>query len=111
METGDKQGKTGRPGTFPPGVSGNPNGRPPRGWTWKELLIEAAEEAKQGGEPAKKLLARKLVEKGLEGDVAAIKEFGDRIDGKSMQSTDLTSGGEKITGLTIELVRGNTEQS
>ncbi|MDE5455706.1 hypothetical protein GWE18_23265 [Bradyrhizobium sp. CSA112] len=30
-------------------------------------------------------LARKLVEKGLEGDLAALREIGDRLDGKPAQ--------------------------
>lgn len=95
----------GRP--FPPGVSGNPNGRPPKGWTWKELLIEAAEEANESGEPAKKLMARKLVQKGLEGDVSALKEFGDRMDGKSTQGVELTGkdGGMIDANLTVTFVK------
>jgi len=103
MKTAEKQRKVpGRP--FPPGVSGNPHGRPPKGWTWKDLLIEASEEAGESGEPVKKLLARKLVQKGLEGDVSAIKEFGDRIDGKPTQPTDITTGGEPLTGITVKVI-------
>ena len=41
------------------------------------------------GQP-KKLdrLADKMVEAGLEGDMQAIKEIGDRLDGKATQQTD-----------------------
>ena len=36
-----------------------------------------------------RLLARKLVNKALEGDVAALKEIGDRLDGKPAQAVDV----------------------
>jgi hypothetical protein len=111
-KTAEKQ--RGKP--FPPGVSGNPNGRPPKEWTWRSLLLEAAEEMDVDpitGEkvPVKKIMARKLVTKGKEGDVQALKEFGDRVDGKSGQSVDLTSKGEKLEGIVVELVRYETKDS
>lgn len=45
------------------------------------------------GEKVKKLrmVARKLIETALEGDVVAIKEINDRMDGKATQSIDLTA--------------------
>ena len=48
--------------------------------------------AKAGKIKALALLARGLVDKALEGDVAALKEIGDRLDGKPVQGVDL--GGE-----------------
>lgn len=110
METASKQRKViGRP--FPPGVSGNPDGRPPKGWTWRDLLIEAAEEQEEDpvtGEktPIKKIMAKKLVAKGKEGDVPALKEFGDRIDGRPTQQTDITTNGEALTGIIVKVVTG-----
>ena len=43
-------------------------------------------------EDGKKLraLADRLVDKALEGDVTALKEIGDRMDGKPKQQTELT---------------------
>ena len=38
---------------------------------------------------ALRLLARRLVTKAMEGDVAALKEIGDRLDGKPAQATTL----------------------
>lgn len=35
-------------------------------------------------------VAKKLLAQALEGDLAAIREVADRLDGKPMQSTDLT---------------------
>lgn len=82
---------TGRPTGFqlnPDGI--NRNGRPKKEWTWRSLLIEAAEKEELDavtGEkiPVKQIMAKKLVEKGKEGDVQALKEFADRIDGKAKQ--------------------------
>jgi len=34
-------------------------------------------------------LARKLIDKGLEGDTTALREIGDRLDGKAIQQIDL----------------------
>ena len=39
---------------------------------------------------ALRLLARKLVDKAIGGDVMALKEIGDRLDGKTTQAVDLT---------------------
>lgn len=71
------------------------------------MLIEAAEEAGKTGEPVKKLLARALVKKGLMKDVSALKEFGDRIDGKASQSVELTGkdGGPIDASLTVSFVK------
>ena len=51
----------------------------------------------EGDDKAKKvralrLLARKLVSRGIEGDVSALKEIGDRLDGKPTQAVDLSMG-------------------
>jgi hypothetical protein len=52
------------------------------------LVIELRAEAEDAqGVPTKKLrlLARKLIDLGLDGDLAAIKEINDRVDGKATQ--------------------------
>jgi len=99
MENSEESATKTRGRPFPKGVSGNPAGRPPNGWTWRELLLEAAEEIEKDpvtGEEVtvKKLVARKLVSKAKEGDVPAIREFGDRIDGKPKQGVELSGTGE-----------------
>ena len=38
-------------------------------------------------------LAKSLINKALEGDVPALKEIGDRIDGRAMQALELTGAG------------------
>lgn len=80
-------------GRFVPGVSGNPNGRPPRDWTWKELLEDATEEyretKKMGKVPVKKLLSRTLINLALGGNIHALKEVMNRMDGMPQQSIGL----------------------
>jgi hypothetical protein len=52
------------------------------------LVIELRAEAEDAqGVPTKKLrlLARKLIDLGLDGDLAAIREISDRVDGKATQ--------------------------
>jgi len=49
-------------------------------------------------------VANALFEKAAEGDISAIKELGDRIDGKSLQENMLT--GDSDQPLTIKVVTG-----
>lgn len=77
----------------------NRNGRPKREWTMAGLIEEALEECDETGQPYKKVIARKLRELASKGDIVAIKEVNNRLDGMPQQ--DLTSKGEKITTNTI----------
>jgi len=54
---------------------------------WRDALMRAVKREIANG-PGRKLemLADKLVDKALEGDVSALKEIGDRIDGKPAQA-------------------------
>lgn len=80
--------------TFQPGQSGNPGGRPKSKPFKDALLIEAL--AAERGDPcqAKKgslrWNARQLLEKG---EVPAIKEIADRLDGKVTQGISGPDGG------------------
>lgn len=61
----------------------NRNGRPPKGTAWSEILRAAAQEIDQEtGKMFIELAAEALVKKAISGDVTAMKEIGDRIDGK-----------------------------
>lgn len=84
------------------GAQANPNGRPKAAWTWSGLLREVAEKIENGSEKTKKeLIAEALTREAAKGNVAAIKEFGDRIDGKAKQNLGLGEDGGKVT-ITIE---------
>jgi hypothetical protein len=63
---------------------------------WRDAVRMAVHELRlaDGDDKVKKtralrLLARRLVSRGLEGDVAALKEIGDRLDGKPAQAVDV----------------------
>lgn len=118
--------------TFVKGKSGNPGGRP-KSKPFKESLLIEAELAAQG-EPCKahkgslRWNARKLLELG---EVPAIREIADRLDGKvtqgisgpdggPIQTVDLTNWGEddldrfealfgKLAGTTSDDAEVNTD--
>lgn len=98
----NKQGVTdGRkllPQLFKKGQSGNPAGRPKGLLNWRNTIKEAAMKEiefieKSTGKKVTKtlnqIIAEKLVEKARQGDIQAIKEYGDRTDGKAHQSINL----------------------
>lgn len=81
-------------------------GRPPKEWTFKQLLRDALEEYRDiknksgdviARKQAKKLVIERLIGKAArEGDMRAVEIILDRIDGKVMQKVDHTTDGEKI---------------
>ena len=72
----------GRP--FQPGQSGNPSGRP-KSKPFREAIQRALEEA-GNDKDALQAVATALVGKAMMGDVPAIKELADRMDGKVAQA-------------------------
>ncbi len=52
-------------------------------------LVEATGEGKAKKTKALTLMARKLVAKAIKGDVMAMKEAGDRLDGRARQEVEL----------------------
>jgi ribosomal protein L17 len=65
----------------------NPGGGKGQDKLWSDALRLAVNEASADGDGKKlRALANKLVEKGLEGDVSALREIGDRLDGKPTQA-------------------------
>jgi ribosomal protein S6E (S10) len=78
---------------------GNQNGTKQNRW-WAETLKRALLQ-----EDGKKLraLAEKLIARAEEGDIAALKEIGDRVDGRPQQAI---VGGSDEDGPPIRLVIG-----
>lgn len=77
---------------FQKGQSGNPGGRG-TDKPWREALRRAlARKAGKGNgvDQSLELVADKVVELALSGDVSCIKEIGDRLDGKAHQSSTVT---------------------
>ena len=84
---------------FKKGQSGNPKGRPISSKLFKDLLSLAVHEridekplrGVETGEKTKlRRIAEVLVQKAVDGDIRAIREVADRLDGKPHQSTDTT---------------------
>jgi len=70
---------------------GNKNGTKNRPWAEAVNRALLAEDGKK-----LRALADKLIDKALEGDVAALKEIGDRVDGKPMQAIEGSVTGDLI---------------
>ena len=79
-----------KPQDFKPGDPRiNRKGAPKKAWTMSGLIREALEEEDETGTPKKVGVARKLSQLALRGDIVAIKEINNRLDGMSTQTTDL----------------------
>lgn len=74
---------------FKPGQSGNPSGKAP-GKVWIAALNRAV--AQDDGEKLR-AAAEKLIDLAVAGDVAALRELGDRLDGKVAQAITGADGG------------------
>ena len=74
---------------------GNTNAKKAKAWC-DAIHMELAQDPK-----ALRRVAKSLISKAQEGDMAAIKELGDRIDGKAVQSVE----GNIEQSLTVEIMR------
>ncbi len=95
--TGEKQTVNGKfaPGNslgkkFPPGTSGNPSGRPKTTRLTDALREQLAEISPEVPEKTiAERIARALIREAISGNVQAIREIGDRTEGKPKQAIDL----------------------
>jgi hypothetical protein len=87
--------------TFQPGQSGNPGGRS-KNKEWAAALRIAVNEAHEEGKTKLRALADKIVSEGLAGNVQALKEIGDRIDGKVPQA--LIGGDDDDNPITLKTI-------
>jgi len=90
---------------FKKGQSGNPGGRPKT----KEFVEAIRTKIKEADGDRTKLetIAAKLVEKAVEGDLAAIKEVADRLDGKPVQALQHGAEGEGGGEIVIRMLKGD----
>lgn len=86
-------------------------GRPPKEKSFANMLRIAISEAvldEETGESKPKLraVAEMLVTKALEGDMAAIREVADRLDGKPAQAVEVTTpdAPSRLTDAELELI-------
>lgn len=96
---------------FVKGKTGNPNGRPngQRNYAtiYREALKRIAEAKGKTPEEIEEMIEQVGLDKAMNGDYNFFKDVRDRIHGKPMQPQDVTSGGEPITGLTINVRKDN----
>lgn len=64
-----------------------------------DVVVDGVKEKKQMQE----VIIRKLMKKASDGDIRAIAEIFDRVEGKAKQSIDHTTGGEQITNITVKV--------
>ena len=103
------------------GVSGNPNGRPVKKGSYTDSLrkvLEAHEmkvslvvndnrkviDVKCEGKSFYDGIAAVHVMEALKGNLQAIKDISDRVDGKAIQKTEQTNTGNQLDGLKISFV-------
>ena len=74
------------------------------GSRWRNAIDKALElRCKSDGQKALVEIAKQLLEKAAEGDMTALKELGDRMDGKPRQAIDV--GGQPGNPVITELKR------
>ena len=82
----------------------NPGGGKGQDKLWSDAIrIAALESAKKGGPKKLRQAACKLVELAVGGDLAALKEMGDRLDGKPTQAVQV-AGKLEITKIETTIV-------
>lgn len=91
----------------------NREGGPPKELTYAELVRQAGEaQSKYDNLKTRKTLAvDKQWDRAEHGDLQSLEWLANREEGKPMQrsESDITSKGEKITGVVIEYVHGKSE--
>ena len=81
--------------------AGRPKGSPNKPRIWAEAIDKALKQS-EDGKPAKiRALAEKLLTMALAGDMQAMRELGDRVDGKALASVEI-SGELNVTAMTDE---------
>lgn len=84
-----------------PGGAPEGNTNAANGVRWRHAIDSAlAKRCKSDGQKALVEIATAMIEKCLEGDMTAIKEIGDRIDGKVAQA--LNVGGQQDNPFKVE---------
>ncbi len=88
----------------------SPAGGPKGDKLWRDAIMVAVKRQATDGKKTKKLamLADKLIERALEGDITAMKEIGDRLDGKPAQAVELGGKDGKDLSFTITFVKPNS---
>jgi len=86
---------------FVKGQSGNPHGRRVEK-VWRDAVFKAVNERAEDGQKYLNRIAQRLVLVADQGDVPAIKEIADRLDGKAVQQI---AGDTDDGALVVKIVR------
>ena len=70
----------------------NRRGRPKKGTALTDILNMKLDEKSESGKLRREIVAEKIIELAICGDVAALKYIFDRTDGKPKESIELTDG-------------------
>lgn len=91
-EPGKQVDNSSKPWLFQKGQSGNPHGRPPKGYSISEAVKKMLNERPD----VKAAIVDKIGDAAKGGDIAAIKLLWQYMDGMPAQAIDLTSDGQQI---------------
>lgn len=81
------------PHQFKPGETGNPRGRPKGSKSLKTMLTELLSSQDPDGEWAKSVGGQLIRKAFRDGDIRALQEIIDRVEGKVAQKTELEHSG------------------
>ena len=81
------------------GQPGNQNAA--KGKPWTDAIKRALARAEDGSARSLNALAEKFLDACAEGDMAALKELGDRLDGKARQQTELSGADGQPLGIVL----------
>lgn len=93
----EKQEENRNPSWFKPGQSGNPNGRPHKGYS----ITEAVKDLLTKNPERKKKIIEKIIALAEGGDPVFVKLAWNYMDGMPNQKTDITSGGDKLEPIQV----------
>lgn len=95
---------------FKPGQSGNPAGRPKNSKSVTGIIRDLSKVEDATGQTLEERIARKLLELAEGGEQWAVKEFIERMDGKTVAKieTDITSNGKPL-GARIQFIGSPSE--
>ena len=99
---------------FEPGKSGNPEGgrahkrQRPVTEMFTRVLVQNPEKLRRACE--------RVLDMAVEGDIMALKEIADRVEGKALQSVDVTDNrstdsGRRLESLLFAATAGNSEKT
>ena len=78
-------------GTFKKGQSGNPNGRPKKGFAIADILDTIGDKSFSNDKTFKEAILEKVYENALAGDLNSAKFIADRTEGTALQKMSVTT--------------------